>query len=398
MPFENNSNQPNINLTNKIYEILNQTAKLSFEDQAALFFNSTAIRHAINLGYNPADNGFFMRNLFAKQEIQTTSQIELDISPYVGNTEASISDSYVDPMRFEPPAEYTIAFAPMAVKKNTFLSLKKLATRVQHGSNRYSNNNLFTMASVVKDTTEMLIRSVRTSFERMGANLLFTGKIPIQATSVISQLGGQSIVREYNFWPEQNKPYTKVTNSWDSDKATIFSDISAACSLMQNRANVTPNMMIIGQAVYDAMLQNKAFTDLLDNHRIDLGFMKPQQNEGVLYAGYLNGLGLHIFVYNTTSISAETGKATPIIPENKVLIAYADPKSEFAGCCFATNFDYYEDGLATAKGNIQTQNKPINANVKLNKAPLGWDISAVSYPGFYLAQPQAFQVLEVIFA
>ena len=68
----------------------------------------------------------------------------------------------------------------------------------------------------------------------------------------------------------------------------------------------------------------------LDNRRVDLGFVKPQElPNGVSYMGHLNEVDLDIYSYDEWYID-EAGKEHPMVPEKACLLASPNTKTMLA--------------------------------------------------------------------
>ena len=80
-------------------------------------------------------------------------------------------------------------------------------------------------------------------------------------------------------------------------------------------------MVIMGKAAADAFLADATIKNMLDNRRIEIGAIKPEEMEGGLtYYGHLNLPGVDIYGYDEVYLDDETGETKPLIPDNVVLM------------------------------------------------------------------------------
>lgn len=163
--------------------------------------------------------------------------------------------------------------------------------------------------------------------EAMCAEALFSGKVTVKGT------GYDEVI---NFWGglgENEKPKTTLTKKWsatDVTAADILADIRAIKRAMVKNGGFAPRDMILGSKVYDLLMKMFIEAKCLDNRRVDLGFIKPQElPSGVTYMGYLNEVGIDIYAYDEWYINDE-GKEVPMVPETACLLASPDTKTMLA--------------------------------------------------------------------
>lgn len=87
--------------------------------------------------------------------------------------------------------------------------------------------------------------------------------------------------------------------------------------IMQD-SGITPDTVIMAGNVVDVFLEHSKIAGMLDNRRIDRGFINPQAlANGVTYLGYLPEIGCDVYSYDEWYIDAN-GTEQPMVPDNKV--------------------------------------------------------------------------------
>lgn len=155
--------------------------------------------------------------------------------------------------------------------------------------------------------------------ELMCSEALFTGRVTVK---------GEGYDEVINFWPADTAKQPKTTLAdgelWTAEGVTaaqIMANLRMVRRTMIQKGGNTPNQIIVGNAVLEAMLEKLQAAGALDNRRVDLGHIDPQQlPNGVTYWGFLKDSALDIYSYDEWYINDE-GVEAPIVPADLVLMA-----------------------------------------------------------------------------
>lgn len=157
--------------------------------------------------------------------------------------------------------------------------------------------------------------------EWMAAQVLFNNGYTMK--HYIDEYGGSNY-KEYaiRFHDEADNPavYTPST-AWGTDSKAIIDDLYAIALILKNRG-LKASDVIFGHEVGSVIINNEYFQKLLDNRRLDLMAIKPEElPEGVVYYGRINcyGVWLDLFCY-TETYTDEKGVTQSFIPEKQIVV------------------------------------------------------------------------------
>lgn len=219
--------------------------------------------------------------------------------------------------------------------------------------------------------------------EAMCAEALFTGKITIKGD------GYDEVVDFWNDFEEGEKPETTFTNKWDASGTTakqILADLRAARVNMVKTAGFTPNEIILGANVREAILDKLMDAEVLDNRRVVMGQIEPSHlPNGVTYWGHLNDCGLDIYSYDNWYTDPETGTDVAMVPEDLALLAAPGVKTLIAyGAC----------GLIGSRGVQMVSGARVPDSWTQHYPQAGRIIQLKSKPLPIIQQPLGFHVLH----
>ena len=118
-----------------------------------------------------------------------------------------------------------------------------------------------------------------------------------------------------------NKITLANTKKWGASAADIWGNLKDWKQQVSRNGFANANMVIMGKAAADAFMADATVAKLLDNRRIEIGAIKPEEMEGGLtYYGHLNLPGVDIYGYDEVYLDDETGETKPLIPDNVVLM------------------------------------------------------------------------------
>ena len=219
--------------------------------------------------------------------------------------------------------------------------------------------------------------------EVMCAEALFKGSVTVK---------GEGYDDLISYWPKAtgDQPKTTLTNLWTASGTTaaqIMADLRSVRTTMIKKGGGTPNQIIVGSAALNALIEKLQAAGALDNRRVDLGHIDPQQlPNGVTYWGYLKDSALDIYSYDEWYLSDE-GKEEPIVPANLVLMAgnSYDATTMAYGCTSVVD---------KAKDIFQMYALPRVPVSKLSENPDGRIVQIKSKPLPIVNRINAFHVIE----
>ncbi|MFI0605716.1 major capsid protein [Escherichia coli] len=256
---------------------------------------------------------FLISTFFPGFQTFNTKTVELDfvrggrdMAPFVGK---GFGSKTVERRGFVTRVLNTPLVAPDLVTTADLL-LKRLP-----GENIYNSKAPKERAAeqLGKDLLE-LDELVNRREEWMCAQVLFTGQIDIV---------GEGVDETVYFWPEDegDKPYIELTGDdlWSSVKSDPLINIRNWKRRVLLTSGFTPRVAVMGAKVVDAFVKNEAIDKYLDNRRKELGHIKSEDlEEGVTYYGKIESIDF--YGYDELIFNDKTGKAEPLVPEDKILL------------------------------------------------------------------------------
>lgn len=161
--------------------------------------------------------------------------------------------------------------------------------------------------------------------EWMAAQVLFNNGYTMKHYA--DEYGGDKF-QEYaiNFYDGEDNPSVYTPSSaWSTASTTIISDLYNMAVMLKKRGLKAADV-IFGNDVADIIINNEYFQKLLDNRRLDLMAIKPEElPSGVVYYGRINakGVALDLFCYTETYVD-EQGKTQSFVPEGKIAVTAPD--------------------------------------------------------------------------
>lgn len=157
--------------------------------------------------------------------------------------------------------------------------------------------------------------------EWMAAQVLFNNGYTMK--HYIDEYGGDKY-QEYaiKFYDEEKNPsvYTPST-AWSTASKAILDDLYAIALILKKRG-LNASDVIFGHEVGSILINNEYIQKLLDNRRLDLMAIKPEElPAGVVYYGRINvyGVTLDLFCY-TETYTDEAGQTQSFIPTGKLVV------------------------------------------------------------------------------
>lgn len=165
--------------------------------------------------------------------------------------------------------------------------------------------------------------------EWMAVQAIVTGSIPVV---------GPGVNETISFGFTNTKTLTS-TARWGQSAAKPLDNLEdwADEVLVNGFANV--DMCIMGKAALRAFLADENVLKVLDNRRVEMGFINPRDlPNGVKYIGHLPKPNIDIYTYAEVYLDDWTDPTTPVtnplVPDNKVILIPSNPDFMLAyGAC-----------------------------------------------------------------
>jgi len=156
--------------------------------------------------------------------------------------------------------------------------------------------------------------------EWMAAHALFTGKIIV--SGIVDDGDESSVVDdEIDFqMSASNKIVLTGAALWSDAASSPINNLRAWRRLVSQNSGRTARVAVMGSNVVDKFVDNASVKAKLDNRRIDMGIINPQElPDGVTYWGYLGDPGIDIYTYDEWYVD-DDGNEQPMVPVNKIML------------------------------------------------------------------------------
>lgn len=205
----------------------------------------------------------------------------------------------------------TKSYAPPLINPATISTADQLLERLP-GEDMYSGKTPADRAAekLIEEYNQLNDMTTRRE-EWMAAQVLTTGQLKVK---------GKGVDEVIDFGLT-NKITLTSTKKWGDSAADIWGNLKDWKQQVSRNGFANANMVIMGKAAADAFMADATVAKLLDNRRIEIGAIKPEEMEGgITYYGHLNLPGVDIYGYDEVYLDDETGKTKPLIPDNVVLM------------------------------------------------------------------------------
>ena len=205
----------------------------------------------------------------------------------------------------------TKSYAPPLINPATISTADQLLERLP-GEDMYSGKTPADRAAekLIEEYNQLNDMTTRRE-EWMAAQVLTTGQLKVK---------GKGVDEVIDFGLT-NKITLTSTEKWGASAADIWGNLKDWKQQVSRNGFANANMVIMGKAAADAFMADATVAKLLDNRRIEIGAIKPEEMEGgITYYGHLNLPGVDIYGYDEVYLDDETGETKPLIPDNVVLM------------------------------------------------------------------------------
>lgn len=258
----------------------------------------------------PPVRTFLRDRFFTNVKTFPTKRVDIDIVK--GNRKMA---AFIHPMVggeiVQAEGYETKSYAPPLINPATISTADQLLERLP-GEDMYSGKTPADRAAekLIEEYNQLNDMTTRRE-EWMAAQVLTTGQLKVKGKGVDE-------VIDFGLTNKITLPSTK---KWGASAADIWGNLKDWKQQVSRNGFANANMVIMGKAAADAFMADATVAKLLDNRRIEIGAIKPEEMEGGLtYYGHLNLPGVDIYGYDEVYLDDETGETKPLIPDNVVLM------------------------------------------------------------------------------
>ena len=258
----------------------------------------------------PPVRTFLRDRFFTNVKTFPTKRVDIDIVK--GNRKMA---AFIHPMVggeiVQAEGYETKSYAPPLINPATISTADQLLERLP-GEDMYSGKTPADRAAekLIDEYNQLNDMTTRRE-EWMAAQVLTTGQLKVK---------GKGVDEVIDFGLT-NKITLASTKKWGASDADIWGNLKDWKQQVSRNGFANANMVIMGKAAADAFMADATVAKLLDNRRIEIGAIKPEEMEGgITYYGHLNLPGVDIYGYDEVYLDDETGKTKPLIPDNVVLM------------------------------------------------------------------------------
>ena len=258
----------------------------------------------------PPVRTFLRDRFFTNVKTFPTKRVDIDIVK--GNRKMA---AFIHPMVggeiVQAEGYETKSYAPPLINPATISTADQLLERLP-GEDMYSGKTPADRAAekLIEEYNQLNDMTTRRE-EWMAAQVLTTGQLKVK---------GKGVDEVIDFGLT-NKTTLTNTKKWGASAADIWGNLKDWKQQVSRNGFANANMVIMGKAAADAFMADATVAKLLDNRRIEIGAIKPEEMEGgITYYGHLNLPGVDIYGYDEVYLDDETGETKPLIPDNVVLM------------------------------------------------------------------------------
>lgn len=258
----------------------------------------------------PPVRTFLRDRFFTNVKTFPTKRVDIDIVK--GNRKMA---AFIHPMVggeiVQAEGYETKSYAPPLINPATISTADQLLERLP-GEDMYSGKTPADRAAekLIEEYNQLNDMTTRRE-EWMAAQVLTTGQLKVK---------GKGVDEVIDFGLT-NKITLTSTKKWGASAADIWGNLKDWKQQVSRNGFANANMVIMGKAAADAFMADATVAKLMDNRRIEIGVIKPEEMEGgITYYGHLNLPGVDIYGYDEVYLDDETGETKPLIPDNVVLM------------------------------------------------------------------------------
>lgn len=255
---------------------------------------------------------FFLDKFFGAVNIATTKYVDIDIQKGKRSLAPFVSPRMQGKV-VERAGFTTYTYAPPYIKPKMVTTAEDLLTRQMGNTIYQGNNSPSTMAEqqLSKDLAaldEMITRRE----EWMAAKALLTGKVPIV---------GDGVDDEIDFsMADTHKVTLAGGDLWNAGTSTPLEDLEDWAELIAQDAGLAVDVIVMGKDAARAFISNADVQKKLDNWRMTLGRIAPEQiAPGIRIIGAVDAVAT-IYVYHEWFVDPATNTETAMMDPSSVLL------------------------------------------------------------------------------
>jgi hypothetical protein len=251
------------------------------------------------------------------QNFYTTEEVELDIQRDSEDVAVAITDLSVGPHHNESTTFTNKKFtAPIYSEEGAVNSYDMI--RRQPGQSPFSSPDYAVNATrAAFGVYRKVEKKIRRAVELQCSQTLLTGK-----TTLINKAG--VAVYSLDFSPKTTHFVNATGAVWAVNGSTgdPLGNLAALATVIRKDGKRSPDTLIFGDSAFSRFLANTAVKAALDNRRIEIGLIAPQNRGGATLQGniwigsYRFEMWTNVGDYN----HPQTGVSTPFLDTNKVIM------------------------------------------------------------------------------
>lgn len=268
----------------------------------------------------PTNESFLLDTFCGESETFPTESIDIDfvkgkkkMAPFVSKFKSGIqvernviATKNYKPEKIQPKRELTVETLEQRLAGEALYSGKTPAQRAAE-----------LLARDLRELKDMVDRRK----EWMIAQTLFTGKF---IAKVHTDSANYDEV-EFDYGHTLSTLIETATKKWtvaNAETSTPIDDLAEIADKIAESTGRRPDIVVMGKDALKGFLASKQVKEYFDIHRYDFGAIQPSlKTTQVQYIGRLLLPAVEIYSYSEAYIDDETGKLTPFVPANKVLVA-----------------------------------------------------------------------------
>lgn len=310
----------------------------------------------------PPVRTFLRDRFFTNVKTFPTERVDIDIVK--GNRKMA---AFIHPMVggeiVQAEGYETKSYAPPLINPATVSTADKLLARLP-GEDMYSGKTPADRAAekLIEEYNQLNDMTTRRE-EWMAAQVLTTGQLKVKGKGV----------NEVIDFGLTNKITLANTKKWGASAADIWGNLKDWKQQVSRNGFANANMVIMGKAAADAFLADATIKNMLDNRRIEIGAIKPEEMEGGLtYYGHLNLPGVDIYGYDEVYLDDETGETKPLIPDNVVLMipSAASFMRAYGLCTYLDDAGTWHEAETNRMLRTYVEHRPDRRFIELQTHPL----------------------------
>ncbi|WP_109512578.1 major capsid protein [Pseudomonas ovata] len=146
---------------------------------------------------------------------------------------------------------------------------------------------------------------------------------------------------------DSHKIQLPAAERWNANGSDPIAHIRKWRRMVAKDSGRTANVGVLGGDALDAFLNNDSVLKKLNNRRVDMGMIKPEElPDGVTYLGYLNDPGVDLYGYDEWQLDEE-GNEQPVVPAGGLILGATNTRNAMLYAAIQ-DLEAIESGLVEA--------------------------------------------------